>query len=208
MRRLYLFAGAAFGLAESGFVLYQASSKDRIGIVCLVGVVAVALGWYGSGHLRPSPALSAGIEQEFEVHVGGAVRSPRVIRAKPGMIVQDAVDAAGGATAEGDTDLLNLAAPLLPNSRVYVPFTGESDLSKLGPYGPDSVGGAVVTEQIDLNRATEAELDRLPGVGPVTAARIVARRTEIGGFRSVDQLLEVPGIGPKTLQNIRPYVKL
>jgi competence protein ComEA len=192
-------------------MLYLASAKERWAVAGIVGVAAVALGWYGSGYSSASASLDIDGDREFEVHVAGAVRYPKVFRAEPGMIVQDAVEAAGGATSEADISLVNLAAKLLPNSRVYVPYSGEGDLEKLGPYGPNSFApeGAYVGEQININTASAQELDRLPGVGPATAAAISARRTAIGGrFTSLDQVLEVKGIGPKTNEKLRPYVKL
>ena len=93
-----------------------------------------------------------------------------------------------------------------------MPFSGEEDLAKLGPYGPNSYAAeqdVVATEQISLNTATAQDLDRLPGVGPTTAAAIISERSARGGaFSSVDDLLNVKGIGLKTFQKMRPYVKL
>lgn len=192
-------------------MLYLASAKERWAVAGIIGVAAVALGWYGSGYSSASAPLDIDGNSEFQVHVAGAVRYPKVFRAEPGMIVQDAVEAAGGATSEADLTLVNLAAQLLPNSRVYVPFSGEGNLEKLGPYGPNSFApeGAYVGEQISINTATGQELDRLPGVGQATAAAIISRRNSLGGrFSSLEQLLEVKGIGPKTYEKLRPYVKL
>jgi len=192
-------------------VLYLASAKERWAVAGIVGVAAVALGWYGSGYSSENAPLDIDGDRKFEVHVAGAVRYPKVFHAEPGMIVQDAVEAAGGATAEADLDLVNLAAQLLPNSKVYVPFAGEGDIEKLGPYGPGSfsVAGTYTGEQININTASAQELDRLPGVGPATAAAISAKRSALGGsFTSLEQLLDVKGIGPKTYEKLRPYVKL
>jgi competence protein ComEA len=189
-------------------MLYQASAKERWGIVALVVLAAGALGWYGSGYSSPAAALDLDGGADFDVHVAGAVRYPKVIRAQPGKIVQDAIAAAGGATVEADISLINLAAPLLPNSRVYVPFTGEEDLAKLGPYGPASASTVPAAEQIDLNTATAQDFERLPGIGPAMAAEIVRYRASIGRFSALEQLIDVRGIGPKTFQKLRPYVKL
>ena len=193
-------------------MLYQASAKERWGIAALILLAAGALGWYGSGYSPRPAALDADGDNEFEVHVAGAVRYPKVVTVRLGDLVEDAVDDAGGPTSEADVSLINMAAPLLPNSRVYVPYMGEEDLAKLGPYGPNSYateGVAVATEQIDINTATAEELDRLPGVGPTTAAAILETRAARGGsFSSVEDLLHVKGIGPKTFQKLRPYVKL
>jgi competence protein ComEA len=187
------------------------SAKERWGIVALTGLAAAALGWYGSGYSKDTPALDPDGDRSFQVHIAGAVRYPKVMQAQPGQIVRDAIEAAGGATAEADVSLVNLAAPLLPNSRVYVPFAGEEDLEKLGPYGPGSFAADVGSDSaaIDINAASAADFERLPGVGPRTAAEITAFRDLLGGrFTSIEQLLDVNGIGPKTFQKLRPYVKL
>ena len=192
-------------------MLYQASAKERLGIFALIALAAGALAWYGSGYSSRASAMDLDGDDEFEVHVAGAVRYPKVVRARPGDIVSDAIEAAGGATAEGDLSLVNLAATLLPNSRVYVPFSGEEDLEKLGPYGPASFSAdtGVSAPMIDINTATAAELERLPGIGPAMAVRIVEKRRALGGrFTAVEQLLDVKGIGPKTFQRLRPYVKI
>lgn len=177
----------------------------------LVGIAALALGLYGSGFRSDAPALDPDGDVEFDVHVSGAVRYPKVLRAKPGMIVQDALEVAGGATEQADLTLVNLAAPLVPNSRVYVPAQGEGDLEKLGPYGPNSFAPDVVmgTEPIAINAATAQDFERLPGIGPALAAAIIAKRNAFGGrFSAIEQLLDVDGIGPKTFERLRPYVKL
>lgn len=179
-------------------------------MAALVVLAAGALGWYGSGYTGAA-ALDPDGANEFEVHVAGAVRYPKVVRMQLGAIVADAVEAAGGATAEADVSMLNLAAPLLANSRVYVPYSGEGDLEKLGPYGPNSFApeGGVAAEQISINTASAQDFDRLPGVGPATAAAIISlRNARGGGFARVEDLLDVNGIGPKTFQKLRPYVKL
>lgn len=191
-------------------MMYLASPKEKWAVGGIIAIATLGLGWYGSGYSRPSAALDIDGDQTFQVHVAGAVRYPKVFSAKRGMVVQDAIDAAGGATSEADLSLVNLAAPLLANSRVYVPIAGEDDLEKIGPYGPNSFAqDTTVGEQIDINTGTAADLDRLPGVGPATAVAIVGYRTSIGGrFDRLEQLLDVKGIGPKTYEKMRPYVKL
>src|SRR5687768_16248699 len=179
-------------------MLYQASAKERWGIASLVLLAAGALAWYGSGYKPQAAAMDADGDNELEIHVAGAVRYPKVVRVQRGDIVADAVDAAGGPTSEADASLVNMAATLLPNSRVYVPYSGEEDLQKLGPYGPNSYAAdsGVAAEQININTATEKDLERLPGVGPVTAAAILSERAARGGaFSSIEDLLNVKGIG-------------
>ena len=118
--------------------------------------------------------------------------------------VTDAVAAAGGATATADLDVVNLAATLHDGERIYVPVVGQ--------LVPPVVSGDTVVESsapagpVDINTATADQLDVLPGVGPTTAAAIVAYRDQHGPFQTVDQLGEVRGIGPSKLDAIRGLV--
>lgn len=131
------------------------------------------------------------------VHVAGAVRLPGVYVLGPGSRVDDAVRAAGGATSDADPGRINLAAPLVDGDQVYVPAVGEEPPPLLGV---ESVGSdEAQSGPIDVNRASAAELESLPGVGPATAAAIVDDRERNGPFVSLDDLERVPGIGPAKL---------
>jgi competence protein ComEA len=150
---------------------------------------------------------------QLVVHVAGAVMSPGVVHLAGGSRVVDAVRAAGGLRADADPDRTNLAAPLTDGQRVVVPVLGQplpSDVVLPGaPVEPDGGSGADATGTagpIDLNAATEAELDTLPGVGPATAQAIVAHREAEGPFRTVDDLLDVRGIGEAKLEAVRDLV--
>lgn len=157
----------------------------------------------------PTPTTST----ELLVHVAGQVAAPGVVRLRPGDRVVDALDAAGGATAEADLAAVNLARPVVDGEQVYVPRPGEhppaavpGSTAPAGSAGSSagSGGGSVV----DLNTADAAALDALPGVGPVLAERILAWRVEHGRFTSVDELGEVSGIGEKLLSQIRDRVRV
>ena len=157
--------------------------------------------------LPPPPGTTAGVEQtSLVVHVAGAVRLPGVYTLAIDDRVHDAVSAAGGASSDADLAGLNLAAPLTDGARIYVPLVGEVDPATV-PSGvsPPAVGEAL-TEPIDINRATAAEFEALPGVGPATAAAIVGDRDRNGPFASVDDLDRVPGIGPAKLAALRDLV--
>lgn len=135
------------------------------------------------------------------VHVAGAVVAPGVYELEAGVRVYDAVLAAGGPTEAADTDQLNLAALLVDGEKVYVPREGEAV--------PDTGGsGSAQTVVVSINTASARELEALPGIGPVLAGRIVAYRAAHGPFRSVDELINVSGIGPKLLEQLRPHVRL
>lgn len=162
-----------------------------------------------------APASSA--PTELVVHVSGAVTSPGVVRLPPGARVDDALHAAGGATGEAELAAVNLARPVVDGEQIHVPVPGEeppavaapapaADAPPAGDAGAGdgaAGGGGADGGLIDLNTASVAELDELPGVGPAIAQRIVDHREQNGRFESVDQLEEVSGIGPATLEKMR-----
>ncbi len=138
------------------------------------------------------------------VHVAGAVAHSGVYRLAPGSRVIDAVQAAGGLADDADPDAVNLAALVADGQRVYVPRLGGTV-----PVDPGG-GGPVPTTSprgpVNLNTATIDQLDTLPGVGPSTAAAIVAYRQQNGPFTSVDEVAKVHGIGPAKLEALRGLV--
>jgi competence protein ComEA len=130
------------------------------------------------------------------VDVVGAVRRPGVYRLRSGARVQDAVARAGGLTRRADPLTVNLAAPLADGEQVVVSARGS----------PAAGGGAAPGAPLSLNTATAEQLDALPGIGPVTAQKIVEYRKQHGGFASVADLDAIPGIGPARLQNLEGLV--
>jgi competence protein ComEA len=151
-----------------------------------------------------SASASASASATLIVDVAGAVRRPGVFEFAPGDRVIDAVQRAGGALDKADLTLLNLAAPLTDGQQILVPKRGAAPpAGAVVPGGvPGSTGGALV----NINTADEPTLETLNGVGPVLAAAIIQYRTENGPFASVDQLDEVSGIGPATLEDLRSQV--
>jgi competence protein ComEA len=140
--------------------------------------------------------------QKLLVHVVGAVREPGLYRLDDGSRVDDAIQAAGGPKPKAALELVNLAAPVADGQQVIVPLRGKAAAS-----GAASVPGAP-PQPVHLNSATLEELDTLPGVGPVTAQKILDYRTEHGAFSSVDELDSVPGIGPARLAELEKLVDL
>jgi competence protein ComEA len=140
------------------------------------------------------------------VDVVGKVRRPGIVRLPVGARVVDALRAAGGARPGVGTRSLNLARPLVDGEQIVVGF----HVPALGGGGSAGTTSAPETgasiAPVDLNTATAEQLDTLPDIGPVTAQAILTWRTENGSFTSVDELLEVSGIGDATLADIAPYV--
>ena len=174
--------------------------------------LAVVIGLLGMRYLRSSPAgpapavaaaravtVAAGGRRAV-VHVAGAVRRPGVYSLRPGARVQDAVRRAGGARRGANLDAVNLAARVADGQQVVVP-------SRAAVAAAADPAGGSPSVPVSLGSATLEQLQTLDGVGPATAQKIVAYRTEHGGFRSVDDLANVPGIGPKKLAAIKPHVQ-
>lgn len=189
---------------------------DWVGVSRALTIAAVVVAMVVGGYwlLRPTPlpvetripitsvhpsATVTTLPAVVVVDVAGAVLRPGVYRLPAGARVTDLIDAAGGARADAAVGLVNLARPLADGERVYVPTDGETVVSSAGSTDPGPV---------HINTADAGELDRLPGVGPTTAAAIMAYRDAHGPFTSVDQLADVPGIGPAKLDAIRQMVSL
>ena len=199
-----------------------------VAVVVAVGL-AVTCWWLVRGSARPAAEIEAAparslvsVPPEAEpvaataasaaaspdtvtVDVAGKVRQPGIAVLDAGARVVDALEAAGGAKAGVDLTGLNLARVLVDGEQVVVGVEVPTGPAAAAPPPSGSAPGASTT-LVNLNTATEAELDTLPEVGPVTAASILAWRDEHGGFSSVDELLEVDGIGEVTLGKLAPYV--
>jgi len=150
----------------------------------------------------PLEASAPVTPEEVVVDVAGAVRRPGVYRLEPGSRVADAIAEAGGATRRAEPAMLNLAAPLVDGQQGLMPERGTTAGTAGAGAGAAGSHGAPVS----LSLATPEELETLPGVGPVTAQKIVAYRQEHGPFTSVDQLDAIAGIGPKRLESLRELV--
>ncbi len=168
------------------------------------GAAPPAVPFVAAASGSPSASTSTSATATLIVDVAGAVRKPGVFEFAPGDRVVDAVERAGGALEKADLTLLNLAAPLTDGQQILVPKKGAAAPSGVAAPGtvPGSSGGALV----NINTADEPTLETLNGVGPVLAASIIQYRTEHGPFASIDQLDEVSGIGPATLEDLRSQV--
>jgi competence protein ComEA len=204
---------------SEGSIRERMAALSRGELVGLVVLIAVTLGgaglWYvrslprpvevaatpGGGDAPVAASASPSPEVVILVDVAGWVRRPGVYEFEEGARVIDAIDAAGGARSGALLESLNLAAPLADGIQILVPRQGET-------VAPPASGGSVagVGGLINVNTAAATELEELPGVGEVIGQAIVDYRTENGPFTSVDQLLDVSGIGDATLENIRDLV--
>jgi competence protein ComEA len=208
---LVLVSGLLAVLVVAGHRLAQAGTASAPDAVAPLEPVAESSSAQASGARR----------EKVVVHVVGAVRRPGLLRLPEGARVADAVARAGGATRRADLAGLNLAAPLVDGIQVLVPTriaaTARSpvgDGAASGASGSEAGAGvdpgsgalAPAGRKLSLASATAAELDELPGVGPVTAQNILDYRTEHGPFRSVDDLDAVPGIGPARIEQLRDLV--
>ncbi|MCY3787048.1 MAG: ComEA family DNA-binding protein [bacterium] len=157
-------------------------------------------------------AAQGAVGAEIVVHAAGAVRRPGVYRMPAVARVTDLLDAAGGPGPGADLSGVNFAAPLSDGARVYFPASGEDPPPEVAivpsaPRAGDSAERAAADPALlDLNAATAAELEGLPGIGPVTAAAIVEHRERRGPFASVEALEDVTGIGPVKLSRIEDLV--
>ena len=156
----------------------------------------------GAAALSGSPAASP--SPDVVVYVCGAVRTPGVVRLPAGARVTDALELAGGPTAKAELAAVNLAAPVTDGQQILVPERGAAVATAPATSGSSSASGSLSVSPgggvapgalININTASLEELYSLDGVGPSTAQKIIDYRTENGGFKTVDEIKEVPGIG-------------
>ncbi len=193
--------------------LLRCTRAEAIAITVLTAgaLAALAMLWLVSQHhtdaaappvssAAPSDGEHLAIDRpELVVHVTGHVVSPGLHRLPADARVADAVDAAGGPTGQAHLDALNLARPLTDGEQLHVPSAEDAPPAA----GEDATPTATKPDgTLDLNRATAAELEELPGIGPVLAGRIVEHREAHGPFATVGDLREVQGVGEKTFQSL------
>jgi len=211
------------GSAPSNAVLIESlEDEDQAGSTPVTRATASSVSTDNADKLFSSsnptigiPATHPPTPSAVAVYVSGAVASPGVYTLPTGSRVDQALQAAGGASREADLERINLAAYVSDQEHIRVPRIGETPVAAQAtstrpqrtstPVPPASVANG---EKLDLNRATVLELEELPGIGPVIAARIVDDRDRHGPFRSIDDLKRVPGIKEGILSQIREYVTI
>jgi|SRR5438309_8146040 len=177
----------------------------RLLAFALVAFVVLVVAWRhanASGSVPPlqvAPvvprARAAPVDTRLVVDVVGAVRRPGLVRLRAGARVADAVAAAGGLARDAGRNGVNFAAPVADGQQVVVPVRGA-----VGALG--AAGGASTSGPVSLSAATAEQLDTLPGIGPVTAEKIIAFRQQHGAFHSVEELDAIPGIGPARIAEL------
>lgn len=190
-REIWVLAAIAAILVFGGLALWSRGAPARIAPPAADG------GVIGAPPASPSPG-------GVVVHVAGKVRRPGLYTLPEGSRVADAIEAAGGPSRTADLDLLNLAEVIVDGSKIEVLAAGDAPTA-VGPLSSATPG---MPAQIGLNTADQVTLELIPGIGPVTAAAIIAYREQAGSFTAIEELLEITGIGPATLESIRPYVTL
>ena len=199
-----------------GLVSIAISRSTALVAICVALALLVLVGqrFAQAGAAREPDAVSAPLEPVASseparpvlvVHVVGEVRRPGLYRLRDGARIADAVRRAGGARTRADLAALNLAAPLVDGVQVLVPARAEGPATA-PPAGGSAGESGAPAGPVSLSSATIEELDELPGVGPITAQKIVDYRTEHGPFGSVDDLDAVPGIGPTRIEQLRDLV--
>lgn len=193
--------------------------RSHVAVVAVLGLVAVGWAVVGMTQARtvtvaatpvpmaPTTPVASPEPEEIQVHVVGAVTRAGVVRLAVGARVADAVAAAGGVTPDAHLGELNLAAVVTDGAQVVV-GTGSTPSEVRDGGSPAAARGAAASPQVNLNTATVEQLEGLPGVGPVTAERIVAWRTQHQRFTRVEELQEVDGIGAKTFAQLKPHVRV
>jgi competence protein ComEA len=178
---LYLASGILFGLFLAALVWVVARSPSGEAVI-----------------LRPAPT-----EKPVVVYITGAVPRPGVYALPKDARIQDAISAAGGFLAEADKSQINLAAVLEDGEKLEVPYI-EGASPVIGTPVPEVETST--SEVININIASIAELDTLPGIGPTTAQKIIDYREQNGPFLNTEDIINVPGIGPGTYERIKDLI--
>ncbi len=226
--RIALLAVCLACLLGSGFVLLKGRQPAPPPILFAVPPAAA-----GGNAPDAAPAATPKHSKKLYVDVAGAVRRPSLYLLPPDSRVMQAVLAAGGPTAAADMDAVNLAQPVTDGEKVFVPKVGATPAPLVSPSAMPAVSARLAAlpsvpsaaksskaasgshsgkmapgEQVGLNTATPEQLERLPGVGPSMAARIIEYRQQSGGFAKIEDLTLVTGIGPKKYAKMAPFLTL
>ncbi|MCP4415853.1 MAG: ComEA family DNA-binding protein [Chloroflexi bacterium] len=201
-------------------------------LVLFVGIILGAGGMTLTQRVQPAPIViqppaptaepsPSATPSPLRVFVNGAVANPAVYELAPNGIVQQAIEQAGGFTAEADTTVVNLALPLQDGAQIYVPTIAETADQTQAVITNPTVRTSTVDietstvseagaegELVNINNADITELETLPGIGPSTAEKIVEYRESNGLFATIDEIMSVSGIGPAKFEKIEAYISV
>jgi competence protein ComEA len=205
-------------------ILQNKQKTARVAVIFLLILAALFLFLFRTGS-QEEKELSQSIDSEdissvktditedfIVVDVAGEVKSPSVIELPIDSRINDAIVAAGGLTKDADISQINRAAPLSDGEKIYIPKKADQSIEEeTDMTGSEEESTSVQNEstgniKININLAKSEKLQEIPGVGPVTAEKIIAYRTEHGLFRKLEDLMKVSGIGEKTFEKMQPYI--
>lgn len=201
-------AGVA-GLLVAGMGFWLATMRNRMQPAPIEIIPAQA-----EPTTAPIPSIVPPTVGPMHVYVSGAVKHPAVYELPPGSIIDDAVRAAGGFAADADPAAVNLAQPAADGMQIHVPLLAEAIATPPPislPPGADPttavrMGGITVGGLININAATQADLEMLPGIGPTMAANIIAHREANGPFATIEAIMDVPGIGDGKFEAMKALI--
>jgi competence protein ComEA len=204
---------------SESLAIYARSSKIKVEVFVksffniiagiLIGLIVAAVLWTLAGPPRGDAVilLPPPTEVPIKVYVTGQVARPGLYNLSKDSRVQDAIDAAGGLTDQADVNGVNLAAKLQDGQQVDIPkIPPELSIGTDTSGSSNGSSGGFIGTPININTATEAELETLPGIGPTLAQKIIDYRSAFGFFAKIEDLLNVPGIGPATYDTIKAYI--
>lgn len=199
--RWYVIAVVSVVLAIGGVVIFRKDPPPP----------ELSLPMAGSAAEPFATSSTSTVPAEIVVHAAGSVNQPGIYNLPSNARVADLIERAGGPAKGAEMDAINLASPLVDGQRVYIPNKDEIPAGAMATgIGSSDVGseGGEVGKVVDLNTATADQLEALPGVGPATAKSILEARKQKGRFNSVDELLDIRGIGEAKMAEIRPLVRV
>jgi competence protein ComEA len=179
---------------------------SMIGILILISVIIVGLRWQQPSPIVIEPPAATATSGPIQVYISGAVAQPDVYSVPSGAIVRDALALAGGPASDADLNAINLAQTLRPGDQVYVPHIGEVAPPVVSAGENSENPSSAPSGPININTATQAELETLPGIGPALATRIIDYREANGPFATIEAIQNVSGIGPATFENLKELI--
>jgi len=211
-------AGESTDTRKKGWLKISRENLAWFAVVFLIGIaVGAVITTFGRSEDPPAIIISTrepkaeptatGTPTPLKVYISGEVISPAVYELPQGSIVQDLVEAAGGFTFSADNEVVNLAFTLNDGMHIHVPSREQETELPVISEGSGS-GGDEREFPVNINQASAQDLELLPGIGPVLAGAIIEYRDSNGDFKELDQIMEVPGIGPATFEEIKELISL